>query len=450
MDGRRDDGANLVARVQAFAKDATTSGTNLDAAIRNLAVAQCEAAQQVEQLRQRLQAYEASSGHVRDLSRGLEVEKAAQEARRVALTDRIGALEGSSSSIQSRHAQMFEAHEVVHADVLAQLRAHNDRHGKVMERFGSVESACNDALQQVRAANRNSEERHASHANNHASLEQRVQYLERVLGDSVSSHQKEMQQSRQSVQELAGHLVAMKSAHDHHRTHLEELRASMSQHQGNLSSRSSSIEDRLRALEAQAVTSGKNDRLQDLEQRVFDVVAKLDRKVQEISSDMVNAQQAASDSTRRLDQHIKELAAARQQLEKARSPGRMDWQPTPQAAGPPVASKRSLDFPHHRSEPTIPTVQQAGTGATGDKDFFRNVSALIVQSERTELQDQAVSCQWGEPLHARTRLTAGTGSAPVGGPHHLLQYPQGGLRPGDAPSRLKAPQPFKGSFGRTN
>eukprot|EP00403_Amphidinium_massartii_P029815 CAMPEP_0178388646 /NCGR_PEP_ID=MMETSP0689_2-20121128/9703_1 /TAXON_ID=160604 /ORGANISM="Amphidinium massartii, Strain CS-259" /LENGTH=438 /DNA_ID=CAMNT_0020009061 /DNA_START=84 /DNA_END=1401 /DNA_ORIENTATION=- len=411
-------GSNLVARIQALAKDATTSGTNLDAAIRNLASAQCEVATILEQLRHRVLACEVSGGRVTDMSRGLEVERAAQEARRMALADRMDALESSSNDLSAKHAKVLQAHEAIHTDMYGQLRAHEERHAKVAQRLSNMEGACTEAIQQLKLSNARFEERHGAQEKDHLTLQQR-EYLEKSLGDSLSVHQKELQQSRQSVQDLAGHIMSIKSAHESHRGSIEELRNSMSQHQGALAMRSSSIEERMRALEAQAMANGKADRFKELEQRMGDVVKQVDRRVQEMSAEMAQAQQRASESTQRLDQHIRELSAARHQLEQARSPSHLHWQPSQQSA--PAQQKRSLDPPHTRSEPTLPTAAAAGAGSggvgtssNGDKDFFRNVSALIVSSERADHDQGQVTCQWSERMFSRNRITAGTGGAPVG------------------------------------
>jgi len=163
----------------------------------------------------RLSVCEVSAGGLSDLRKAhsdLSSEKQALQAHHASLKERVEYLEGSLGDSADRHARDIQASHTKLEQLHSRLVACEKNGASVGE------------LQKLHAGLTAQD---STHAANHASLKERVDYLESQLGDSAGRHARELE--------------SLKSSHSKHADELRGLRAASAEH--------SSLADRLAFVE---------------------------------------------------------------------------------------------------------------------------------------------------------------------------------------------------------
>mmetsp|Transcript_10058 Transcript_10058/g.27079 ORF Transcript_10058/g.27079 Transcript_10058/m.27079 type:complete len:424 (-) Transcript_10058:7-1278(-) len=107
-----------------------------------------------------------------------------------------------------------------HLKSLEDLQAASSRHASMPERMEYIEKLLGDSADKHAEEVQSLRDAHSKHAqdllDHHATVEERIQYVEKLLGDSADKHAKE--------------LKALKAAHDRHAGDLSEVKAGLGQH----------------------------------------------------------------------------------------------------------------------------------------------------------------------------------------------------------------------------
>eukprot|EP00933_Yihiella_yeosuensis_P034921 TRINITY_DN2841_c3_g2_i1.p1 TRINITY_DN2841_c3_g2~~TRINITY_DN2841_c3_g2_i1.p1 ORF type:complete len:1158 (+),score=286.19 TRINITY_DN2841_c3_g2_i1:162-3476(+) len=195
----------------------------------------------IEQLHGRLQTVEKSHQVVGELQRShsnlSKDHKAALDAHHSSLNERMDYLESRLGESLDKNSKELEQMRVSHGRMTTDQKARDAHHASVAERLDYLEKAMGDSAdkhtQEIQATHLKVEQMNTrvleaeargghidairkSHSNlvndmvtrdtQHASLNQRVDYVEKLLGDSIERHQKEMQAHRQNHETLHARL----------------------------------------------------------------------------------------------------------------------------------------------------------------------------------------------------------------------------------------------------
>ncbi|CAE7573833.1 unnamed protein product, partial [Symbiodinium sp. CCMP2456] len=163
--------------------------------------------------------------------------KAALAAHTASLGERLEFLEKSLGQSVEKHAKEVEALKVSHSKFATDTKLRDTHHATVSERLDYVEKMVGDSAdkhaKELAAAHDKIKDMHkrvtdceargnhvdfmrkthekmaneqAAHASNHANLKERVDFLEKKVGDSADHHKKELQATRQAQDQIHARL----------------------------------------------------------------------------------------------------------------------------------------------------------------------------------------------------------------------------------------------------
>lgn len=200
----------------------------------------------LDHLHGRLAACEKHAPLIGDLQKGhagLLSDKAATESHHATLRERVDYLEGMVGSSAEKHFKELEFLKTAHSRLATESKTREAFHATISERVSFIEQQLGDSAdqqaQELAAAHSKLDQLHGrlasceahgsaidnlkkSHANlaqdkatreaHHMSMAERLEYLERVLGDSAEKHARELASAQAKVDQLHGRLAACERA----------------------------------------------------------------------------------------------------------------------------------------------------------------------------------------------------------------------------------------------
>lgn len=234
----------------------------------------------LDQLQGRLNACERHGTHLGDLQKshaGLANDKVKLETDHATLKERVDYLESLLGDSSDRHSKELESLKAAHAKLMADSKGNHSRlneviaqekeardghHASVQERLNYLESILGDSADKHEKHIRSLEAQKASHAKlsgelkaldqHHACLSERLQELERTWGDLADKHSQELQGAHAKIESLHGRMAEDRTVREAHGAQLENLRKAQDNHSKDksmLEGHHSAVTERLDYLE---------------------------------------------------------------------------------------------------------------------------------------------------------------------------------------------------------
>jgi len=243
-------------------------------------------------------------------SRELEVVKAAhqklstdskaKDTSHASTSERVTQLQREKDDLQARHLSLGER-----VDYMEKLIGDNaEKHAQDLEAVKSSQAKHGKDLDGVKKVN-----------SYHSSFEDRLNYLEKMLGDSADKHAEDLSNAHAKIEQLHGKVSEERSSRESMGNH---IRDHLSGEQKARDAHHSSVEDRLRFLES-VIGDNADKHSKDLEDHrsahgkaVNDMKALYDKHASTIER-LNYLEQAIGDSA---DKHAQELFAAHTKIEQ--------------------------------------------------------------------------------------------------------------------------------------
>ncbi|CAE7544182.1 unnamed protein product [Symbiodinium natans] len=226
----------------------------------------------LEQVHNRLAQCEKHGASISELHRShstsSQEHKAVLAAHSASLGERLDFLEKSLGQSAEKHAKEVDALKASHSKIATETKVRDAHHATVSERLDYIERMVGDSadkhakelaaahekikdmhkrvvdceargthVDSVRKAHDKMASEQAAHASNHATLRERVDFLEKKVGDSAEHHKKELQASRQAQEQLHARFNeerqlreqvqeqfrSEKAARERHHLHIQDL-----------------------------------------------------------------------------------------------------------------------------------------------------------------------------------------------------------------------------------
>lgn len=172
----------------------------------------------LDQLHNRVKSSDALHNTLNDLKKAhgaLSTEKAQLESSHASLNDRVAELERAVSESTEKHAKLLDA---AHSKV-------DQLHGRM-----SISEKSAAAVSDLKKSQNDLAHGKASLESHHASLKDRMDYIEKLVGDSAEKHAKDVEtlklaheRHNHSLSKHAKDMESLKSVHGHHATIAERL-----------------------------------------------------------------------------------------------------------------------------------------------------------------------------------------------------------------------------------
>jgi len=273
----------------------------------------------LDQMFTRLSACERAGNSIGDLQRAhasLSTEKTQLEAHHATLKERVDFLETTLGDNVDKHAKALDALRKDHTKLLGESKVKHSQfevqHSSVSDRLAYLEKLIGDSADRhkeeldsahskietlhgrvsqceasgrlvasLRQANASmSSEKEATEAH-HSSLEERIDYLERIMGDSADRHAQELQEAHRKIDSLHGRLSEERNSREGHHNQINDY---LAREKAAREAQHSTVQDRLEHLESYLGQSSRDlqsqhgsfhSRLGVLEQRVGNELAEL-------------------------------------------------------------------------------------------------------------------------------------------------------------------------------
>lgn len=231
----------------------------------------------LEQMHGRISTMEMHGSAIESLKKShssLTKEKADLDLHHATLRERVDYLERTIGDSAEKHAKELEelkaAHRILASESKARDKGHGDlkerlemyvkahdklytHHSTIEDRVNYLEGLVGDSVEkhamelaQVKAA-------HAKHATDvkareaqHSTIEERLRYLEKVIGDSADRHEQELRGAHAKLEQLHGRLQEERKAREQH---LNASREHMATEQGKREAHQASMEERITFVE---------------------------------------------------------------------------------------------------------------------------------------------------------------------------------------------------------
>ncbi|CAK9113576.1 unnamed protein product [Durusdinium trenchii] len=165
------------------------------------------------------------------------------DASHKSLRERVDFLEKLLGESADKHSEGLQAAhsnlQKLHGSLQEQMSTRMDKlHGNVQERLQAIEKQLGQVddrreahareLQQVKSQ---VDQAHQKLGNptkpqsslHHATMAERMEYLEKLMGDSADKHSSELGQAHTKLDQLRGRLTTLEAARDQHHAHIQEL-----------------------------------------------------------------------------------------------------------------------------------------------------------------------------------------------------------------------------------
>ncbi|CAE7636955.1 unnamed protein product [Symbiodinium pilosum] len=219
----------------------------------------------LEQVHTRLSQCEKHGANISELHRShstsSQEHKAALAAHSASLGERLDFLEKSLGQSAEKHAKEVDALKASHSRITTETKLRDAHHATVSERLEYIEKMIGDSAdkhaKELSAAHEKIQDMHkrvadceargshveavrkahdkmandqAAHASNHATLRERVDFLEKKVGDSAEHHKKELQATRQFQEQLHSRLNEERQLREQAHEQLQGEKAALNGH----------------------------------------------------------------------------------------------------------------------------------------------------------------------------------------------------------------------------
>eukprot|EP00931_Biecheleriopsis_adriatica_P025225 TRINITY_DN15541_c0_g1_i2.p1 TRINITY_DN15541_c0_g1~~TRINITY_DN15541_c0_g1_i2.p1 ORF type:complete len:1858 (-),score=462.88 TRINITY_DN15541_c0_g1_i2:61-5634(-) len=210
----------------------------------------------LDQMHGRVSTCERHGSAIDDLKKShanLFRDKSALDAHHATLKERVDFLEGVVGDSADRHSKELEAIKTAHQKLQQESKAQHGKvsdqmtqdkeardvlHASLQERLNYLESVMGDSADKHERHMKALEEQKALHAKlssdvrnreaNHASLAERVNYVEKLLGDSADKHAQEIAAAMAKLDSAHGRITEERMAREAHGASLEVLKKAQS------------------------------------------------------------------------------------------------------------------------------------------------------------------------------------------------------------------------------
>mmetsp|Transcript_956 Transcript_956/g.3389 ORF Transcript_956/g.3389 Transcript_956/m.3389 type:complete len:609 (+) Transcript_956:886-2712(+) len=215
---------------------------------------------------------EAHDRHVQDFADSKE--------KHCTVEERLGYLERLLGESADRHAKELKALRDVHAKhakELQDVKESHAHHASLPERIEYLERAVGESadeyfkeVQMLKAAHNKHDIAHGKYAKelealksahaHHATIEERVGFLESLVNDSADNHSRDLAEAHRRMEALHTRLEGERAARDKQHGALREL---LGQEQGERGAHRASVQDRIESLES-TLSSGLDKHAKDI------------------------------------------------------------------------------------------------------------------------------------------------------------------------------------------
>mmetsp|Transcript_51792 Transcript_51792/g.150580 ORF Transcript_51792/g.150580 Transcript_51792/m.150580 type:complete len:1459 (-) Transcript_51792:92-4468(-) len=314
-----------------YSQDITAAHTALDKAMSRLASFEKQM-QQLEDFRK------ACAGVTNDRAAALDRGHAVLQQK----VEYLESIMGDSFEQHKGHSKDVETMRATHNRLLGELRQQDARHETVDERLRRVEQlleasaekqaqelnthagrvedlhgrlarceAYGTAIDALKKAHGSLMSEQAKRSEHHAGVSERLDFLERVIGDSVDKHAKEMRSTRERLEQLQGHVAQDQAAREAHLKSMQGLL--IKDRDGEVTN--ATVQKRLECVES--LLNASADRFERLSQKVNAMSQMMEQHTHHISEHLGNEKQAREAHERDMRSQIAREQKAREVHEQA-------------------------------------------------------------------------------------------------------------------------------------